>query len=159
VPDGIKTDGIGENTGCWTFYRAPGQPLKSINLSAEEIPALIDEVPILSVVAAFADGVSTISGLAELRVKESDRLATTARLLELAGIKCETAGDVLQISGSTVAHAFSFGSDDHRLVMAAMVLASRGDKTSNIQGLRWIKTSFPLFMQIFQNIYSVMTHH
>jgi 3-phosphoshikimate 1-carboxyvinyltransferase len=159
VPDAIKTDGIGENTGCWTFYRAPGQPLKSINLSAEEIPALIDEVPILSVVAAFADGVSTISGLAELRVKESDRLDTTARLLELAGIQCNTAGDVLQISGSTVGHAFSFGSDDHRLVMAAMVLASRGDKTSNIQGLRWIRTSFPLFMQIFQNIYSVMTHH
>lgn len=159
VPDGIKADGIGENTGCWTFYRAPGQPLKSINLSAEEIPSLIDEVPILSVVTAFADGVSTISGLAELRVKESDRLDTTARLLDLAGIQCKTAGDVLQISGSSRALAFSFGSDDHRLVMAAMVLASRGDKTSNIQGLRWIRTSFPLFMQIFQNIYSVMTQH
>jgi 3-phosphoshikimate 1-carboxyvinyltransferase len=159
VPDGIKADVIGEDTGCWTFYRVPGQPLKSINLSAEEIPSLIDEVPILSVVAAFADGVSTISGLAELRVKESDRLDTTARLLELAGVRCGITGDALQIYGSNVAHAFSFGSDDHRLVMAAMVLASRGDKTSNIHGLRWIRTSFPLFVRVFQNIYSVMTHH
>ena len=158
VPDGKKAESLGEVTGSWSFYRSPGQVLKPISMSEEDVPALIDEVPILSVVAAFAEGVSTIGGLAELRVKESDRLDMTAKLLDLAGIKCKITGDGLQINGSTQACAFSFGSDDHRLVMAAMVLATRGDKSSNIEGLQWIRTSFPLFVHVFQNIYSVMTH-
>jgi 3-phosphoshikimate 1-carboxyvinyltransferase len=158
IPDEEKSENLGEGTGTWSFYRAPGHELKPITISAEDIPALIDEVPILSVVAAFAEGVSTIGGLAELRVKESDRLDMTAKLLDLAGITCKITDECLQVTGSTGARAFSFGSDDHRLVMAAMVLATRGDKSSNIKGLQWIRTSFPLFVHVFQNIYSVMTH-
>ena len=158
VHDEGGSNGLGEETGCWSFFRAPGTQLKAVDISPGDIPALIDEVPILSVVAGMAKGVSTFRGLAELRVKESDRLTMTGQLLALAGIESKVEGDVLQVYGGASPRAFSFSSDDHRLVMASMVLASCGDKSSKIDGLRWIRTSFPLFMQIFQNIYSVMSH-
>lgn len=147
---------LGEMTGSCTFYRRVGDPLRPIVIASDEVQSMIDEVPILAVLAGFADGVSILRGLAELRFKESNRLDMTARLLGLAGLSCEVVGDGLQISGRSSARAFSFSSDDHRLVMAAMVLSSRGDKVSDISGLRWIQTSFPLFVSLFQNIYSVM---
>lgn len=153
-PDSSGT--LGEFTGSCKFYRRVGEPLKPIVLAPDEVQSMIDEVPILAVVAGFADGVSILRGLGELRFKESNRLDMTARLMGLAGLACEVVGDSLQISGRLSARAFSFSSDDHRLVMAAMVLSSRGDKVSDISGLRWIETSFPLFVSLFQNIYSVM---
>lgn len=147
-----KDDDLGEVSGSVSFYRPPGRPLLPLKIGGESAKAMIDEIPILGVVCAFADGVSEINGLAELRVKESDRLTMIQQLLQGAGVTCEVGGESLRISGRDRVTAFSFASEDHRLVMASMVLATKADKSSNIQGINWISTSFPLFLETFQNI-------
>jgi 3-phosphoshikimate 1-carboxyvinyltransferase len=147
---------LGEATASYSFYLSPGQALKPVNVHQNEVQALIDEVPILAVVASFAEGISKIQGLTELKVKESDRLSATHELLALAGVPCEVHVDALEVRGVRRVSAFSFGSQDHRMVMAAMVLASKGDNKSNISGLDWIGTSFPAFVRLFENLYSFM---
>lgn len=143
---------LGEFRGSVTFYRPEQSSLQPIELDAEDVKALIDEVPILAVVCSVSGGTSKIHGLGELRVKESDRLAAIKDLLTRSGVECRVHDETLEIVGLGNPTAFSFSSEDHRLVMAAIILATRGDKSSNIEGINWIGTSFPLFLESFQNI-------
>ncbi len=130
--------------------------LKPIHVPAAVTVRMIDEVPVLAIVATFADGVSLFEGLSELRVKESDRLSQLVHLLGAAGVRVENGADWLRVYGSGIrpVNAFSFESDDHRLVMSAMILATKADAPSKIKGVSWIDTSFPLFRRAFQNITS-----
>jgi 3-phosphoshikimate 1-carboxyvinyltransferase len=143
---------LGELIGDVTVSRPMGQKLKGLTVLAADIPALIDEVPILSVIAATADGPSTISGLSELRVKESDRLARLLELLATAGMSATSDGDRLWIKGGERPTGFRFACNDHRMVMSACILASAASSPSRILGAHWIQTSFPLFLPAFQNI-------
>jgi 3-phosphoshikimate 1-carboxyvinyltransferase len=122
-------------------------------ISPAEVPTLVDEVPILAVVAAFAKGPSHFRDLAELRVKESDRLAKTAELLKLAGAKFEVIGDDLKIAGGLkTANSFTYDSAlDHRLAMAATIMATRAETACTIKGADSVAVSFPGFFEHVAN--------
>jgi 3-phosphoshikimate 1-carboxyvinyltransferase len=127
-----------------------GSPLRAMHIAAAMVPTLIDEIPILAVLAMFAPGQSTFEGLAELRVKESDRLAKTAELITLAGGKAWISGDDLIVSGSSTLQVPSFTYDpagDHRLAMAAAVLAARAGNEICVLDPECVDVSFPGFFE------------
>lgn len=121
--------------------------LQAVEILPDEVPTLVDEIPILAVAASFADGVSSFRGLAELRVKESDRLENTAKLLSLAGVVAKIEGDDLIIKGGgSEVESFSFDPcDDHRLAMAASILAKRAKGSCTIKNPQCVDVSFPGF--------------
>ncbi len=102
--------------------RASG--LKSFQIEAAEVPATIDELPLLAVAAAFADGESTLSGAGELRVKESDRISATVALLRGFGVEVVEKDDGMVIRGGRPRGGASVATHaDHRIAMAAAVAA------------------------------------
>jgi 3-phosphoshikimate 1-carboxyvinyltransferase len=122
--------------------------LKGITVPAERAPRMIDEYPILAMAAACAQGTTHLLGLAELRVKESDRLAMIAAGLAACGVKIEVGEDSLTIhgtgrppnGGATVATAF-----DHRIAMSFLVLGLVSNESIGVDDATAIATSFPTF--------------
>lgn len=105
------------------LLRAPSA-LHPVHLRADEAPLLIDEIPALAVLCAFAPGKSRLEGLGELRVKESDRLEATARLLRDFAVDAVVEDDALMITGGEVLAPIRYRpARDHRMVMAAAALA------------------------------------
>ncbi len=131
-----------------------GSVLRAADIVAREVPTLVDEIPILAVAAAFAEGRSRFSGLEELRIKESDRLAKTAELLRLAGAGVSVDGDDLIIEGGLKkVRAFTYDSlGDHRLAMAAAILARFGEKPSCILNSECVRVSFPDFYEVLDSV-------
>ncbi|MCB9515145.1 MAG: 3-phosphoshikimate 1-carboxyvinyltransferase [Candidatus Latescibacteria bacterium] len=120
--------------------------LEAVEVAPDEVPRLVDEIPILAVLAARAQGKSRFHGLGELRVKESDRLAQTASLLEAFGAKARVVDDTLEVEGGArLKGAEVDAAGDHRIAMAASVLGllCRGD--SRVNGTACVATSFPEF--------------
>lgn len=105
--------------------RAGGGELRAFDIAPEDVPDLVDELPILALAAARARGTSRFAGLAELRVKESDRVATSARLLDALGVPVQVEADGLRIEGVArfrePARWPVF--DDHRLALCCAVAA------------------------------------
>lgn len=113
----------GEPVGRLTIQPAA---LRAATVTPEEVPSLIDEVPILAVLAARADGESRFQGLAELRVKESDRLALLAENLRAVGVEAEAQGDDLVVAGTDRPLAGRIRTNgDHRIAMAFAVLGDQ----------------------------------
>ncbi|MFN9620724.1 MAG: 3-phosphoshikimate 1-carboxyvinyltransferase [Synechococcaceae cyanobacterium] len=107
-------------------------PLQPFTISGDLIPRLVDEIPVLAVAATQAEGVSRIADAAELRVKETDRLAVMARQLGAMGAQLEELEDGLTIAGGTTLHAAAVDSEtDHRVAMSLAVAAgvATGDTT------------------------------
>jgi 3-phosphoshikimate 1-carboxyvinyltransferase len=131
-----------------------GSVLRPTDIEATEVPTLVDEIPVLAVAAAFADGPSTFHGLEELRVKESDRLSKTAELLRLAGAEVSVQGDSLKIGGRlTEVQPFTYDSvGDHRLAMAAAIMARRSKKPCCILDSECVGVSFPDFYEMLDSI-------
>ena len=105
-------------------------PLQAFAMGGELIPRLVDEIPVLAVAACCAEGVSTIRGAEELRVKETDRLAVMARQLGAMGARLEEHADGLTIQGQTSLHGAEVDSEtDHRVAMSLAVasLVASGD--------------------------------
>ncbi len=118
--------------------------LTATDITAEELPRLIDGIPLLAVLAARASGTSRFKGLAELRVKESDRLTRSAEMLRAFGTQVEIAGDELVITGGDRVESFEFESGgDHRLAMSAGVAALLGQGESRVLDVDCVATSFP----------------
>jgi 3-phosphoshikimate 1-carboxyvinyltransferase len=133
--------------------------LKGAEIPASLAPAMIDEYPILAVAAACADGVTTMLGLAELRVKESDRLSAIAQGLELSGVKVEEGEDSLVIYGTgqpprgTGIEAEKIKTHfDHRIGMAFIVLGMVTDEPVCIDDTTAIDTSFPGFVSLMNEL-------
>ncbi len=132
-----------------------GSPLKGVNVPANRVPSMIDEFPIFAVAAACADGISMMSGLAELRVKESDRLAVMAKGLTQCGVQLEEGEDTLIIHGTgapprggvTIETAL-----DHRIAMSFLVLGTVTDDPITIDDASPILTSFPNFIESMNDI-------
>jgi 3-phosphoshikimate 1-carboxyvinyltransferase len=123
-------------------------PLRAADIQPDEIPALIDEIPILAIAASQAAGTSRFRGLAELRHKESDRLAATVRLLRELGAKAWTQGDDLVIRGPAPLRGASFDpKGDHRLAMAAAVAGLIARGRTRITGPECIAVSYPGFAE------------
>jgi 3-phosphoshikimate 1-carboxyvinyltransferase len=110
-------------------------------------PAMIDEYPILAVAASFAKGETRMRGLAELRVKESDRLAAVADGLSSAGVENRIEGDDLIVTGSTQVRGGGTVKThlDHRIAMSFLVMGMASQQKMTIDDSSMIATSFPTF--------------
>ncbi len=129
--------------------------LVGIDVPASRAPSMIDEYPILAVAAACASGTTRMSGLAELRVKESDRLAAMAKGLAAAGVNLEETEDTLIIHGT--GHPPKGGSIveadlDHRIAMAFLVLGMISENPMTIDDASPIDTSFPGFAALLNGL-------
>ncbi|MEX1006712.1 MAG: 3-phosphoshikimate 1-carboxyvinyltransferase [Acidimicrobiia bacterium] len=133
---------LGEPVGD---LRVVASELCATTIGGDEIPLVQDELPVLAVAAAFADGVTEIADAAELRVKETDRIATVEAMLVALGVGVETASDTLAIRGGQprAARLDSYG--DHRLAMAAAIAANAADGESVVLGWKAISVSYPEF--------------
>ncbi|MDQ4133972.1 MAG: 3-phosphoshikimate 1-carboxyvinyltransferase [Actinomycetota bacterium] len=133
--------------------RARYGPLKATDVTAEEVPGLIDEIPVLAVAASVADGVTTFAGAQELRVKESDRIATVTEALRAFGVEVEPRPDGLVVTGGgrlTAGSAQSHG--DHRVAMAMAVAAMAAGGESTIEGWDAVLTSYPSFLSHLEQV-------
>jgi 3-phosphoshikimate 1-carboxyvinyltransferase len=144
-----ETDSTYESVGDITISHAP---LKGVVVE-ENIPWLIDELPALSIAFACADGKSLVKNAQELRVKESDRISSVVKNLELCGISVEEFTDGYEVSGGELQSATINSFGDHRI---AMSFAIAGLKTPmKIEDIDCINTSFPNFIELLSQIGNV----
>lgn len=123
-------------------------PLRGIVVPAELVPLAIDEFPVLFVAAAAAAGVTRVRGAAELRVKESDRIATMARALSGLGVRLSETDDGIDIEGGPIAGGPVDSAGDHRVAMSMAVAGLVADGQIRIQDTRHVGTSFPGFADL-----------
>ncbi len=129
--------------------------LRNIEIEQNIIPNIIDEVPILSVCAAFAEGEFKLQGARELRYKESDRISAICYNLKLAGLKVEEFEDGFSISGVAAEPKQIFKSfGDHRIAMAFAVLSSVFSNGGRIDEIDCIKISNPGFLNQLNSLSS-----
>ncbi len=127
--------------------RVRSSRLKGTTLLPEEVPGCIDEIPVLCVAAAFAEGRTRIAGAAELRVKESDRIAAMAWNLNEMGIDVVERPDGLEIEGRGKIKAFRGRSwQDHRIALSLIVAALAAEGPSRVFGAECMNISFPGFL-------------
>jgi 3-phosphoshikimate 1-carboxyvinyltransferase len=121
--------------------------LEAVAIPPALVPAMVDEVPAWAIAAAAATGVSRLSGASELRVKESDRLASLATNLSRLGVKAEESPDGLAITGGPVRGGTVDAAGDHRIAMAFAVLGTRAHGPVTLSGAEGIPTSYPGFVE------------
>jgi 3-phosphoshikimate 1-carboxyvinyltransferase len=131
-----------------------GADLHGTEVSPPEIPALIDEVPVLCVAAALARGRTVIRGAGELRFKESDRIGAMAAALSSMGVFCEELPDGIRIEGPAEIHpgirCDSLG--DHRIAMSLEVLSAATGVPVDVTDTECIDTSFPGFRRLLEEV-------
>ncbi|MBM4454791.1 MAG: 3-phosphoshikimate 1-carboxyvinyltransferase [Verrucomicrobia bacterium] len=129
-----------------TVYVEGGQKLRATSVGGKEIPALIDEIPILAAAAALAQGITEIRDAAELRHKESDRLAVMAKNLRLFGVPVEERPDGLAIEGGrSLVGAEVESHGDHRIAMSCAILGLLAKGRTVVKDTDCIETSYPGF--------------
>ncbi len=127
--------------------------LKACEIAGDIIPRLIDEIPILAVAAVFAQGTTVIRDAAELRVKESDRIAVMATQLNRLGAKVTELPDGLEIvGGTTLTGAEVDSADDHRIAMSLAIAALNAKGTTTITRAEAAAISYPDFTATLQKI-------
>jgi 3-phosphoshikimate 1-carboxyvinyltransferase len=139
--------------------RVRASTLKGIDVPPERAPSMIDEYPILAVAASFAEGITRMRGLKELRVKESDRLAATADMLRANGVVVEIEGDdlIVQGKGRPAGGGEVTTHMDHRIAMAALVMGLGAGNAVRIDDSAFIATSFPGFVELMRSIGADLT--
>lgn len=125
-------------------------PLRGVTVPGARAPSMIDEYPILSVVAAFAEGETMMTGLEELRIKESDRIAAVESGLSACGVDVKSGDDWLRVRGKgRVAGGGRISTHhDHRIAMSFLVLGLASEKPVEIDDGSMIATSFPEFADV-----------
>ncbi|MEJ6403644.1 3-phosphoshikimate 1-carboxyvinyltransferase [Yoonia sp. 2307UL14-13] len=130
--------------------------LKGIAIPPERAASMIDEYPVLSVVAAFAEGVTDMQGVKELRVKESDRIDAMAKGLRAAGVAVDEGPDWWKVTGlghGNVPGGATVSSElDHRIAMAFMVMGMATQKPMRVDDGSPIATSFPIFETLMADL-------
>jgi 3-phosphoshikimate 1-carboxyvinyltransferase len=133
--------------------RARFSQLQGVEVPGGRVAAMIDEYPILAVAAAFAQGTTRMSGLAELRHKESDRLAAILCGLQACGVPAEAGDDSLTVTGGMPEGGAVVATEgDHRIAMAFLVLGLAARKPVRVDRPEMIATSFPDFFPLMQHI-------
>jgi 3-phosphoshikimate 1-carboxyvinyltransferase len=128
-------------------------PLFGAEFTPEEIPSMVDEIPILAVIAAGARGETRIEGLDELRHKESDRLALMAQGLSACGVEARADGDALVVRGGAIRGGASVRTEgDHRIAMSHLVLGLAAEQPVTVEEAEMIATSFPSFREAMRGI-------
>ena len=151
-PDGATAAGAGVGEPMADLVVTSSQ-LRSIDLGPAEVAAAIDEIPIICLAAALADGTTTIRGAGELRHKESDRIDGTAIGLRALGARVDVDGDDLRIHGrASLVGAATDSLDDHRLAMTFAVagLLARGETTVHRPGSAAV--SYPGFFADLERV-------
>jgi 3-phosphoshikimate 1-carboxyvinyltransferase len=134
--------------------RARHSKLKGVHVPAHRAPSMIDEYPMLAALAGFAVGETRMDGLAELKVKESDRLAATAAGVIANGVRATVDGDTLIVhgtgkvpgGGTVTTHL------DHRIAMAFLTMGLVSDKPVTVDDTTMIATSFPEFRGLMERL-------
>lgn len=127
-------------------------PLQGVQVAAESVALAIDEIPCLAIAAACASGETVFNGIAELRVKESDRAAGVERMLTTLGISCCIDQDRIIIRGGRVQGARLHCDQDHRIAMALAIAGAVAEQSIIIEDCAAIATSFPQFRACSQSI-------
>lgn len=130
--------------------------MKGIEVPPERAPSMIDEYPVLSVVAAFAGGKTVMRGVKELRVKESDRIDAMARGLEACGVRVEEDEDTLIVhgmgAGGVPGGATCATHIDHRIAMSFLVCGLAAKAPVAVDDGSPIQTSFPVFEGLMRGL-------
>jgi 3-phosphoshikimate 1-carboxyvinyltransferase len=129
--------------------------LVATRIVASEVPRLVDELPLFALVAAHARGESVVQGAEELRVKESDRIETTAEALRAAGVRVKTARDGFRVKGvparirggCTVESA-----GDHRIAMLGALLGLVSREPVDVEDAEAVSVSFPGFFDMLDSL-------
>lgn len=134
--------------------RARFSELNGVTVPADRAPSMIDEYPMLAVVSAFARGTTRMDGLAELKVKESDRLAATAAGLAANGVGAEVDGDTLTVHGAGRVPGGGLVAThlDHRMAMSFLVMGLASEKPVTVDDTAMIATSFPEFRSLMEQL-------
>ena len=134
---------------------AESSDLRGIDIGGEIIPRVIDELPVLAMAASQAGGVTTIRDAAELRVKESDRIAATARGLSEMGAKVRETDDGMRIEGGAKLGGAEVRSEgDHRIAMTMAIAALAADGETRIGGADAADVSYPAFWDALDGLRS-----
>ena len=142
-----KTSG-GEPT-CDLLVRSSS--LKSVTIGGEIIPTLIDEIPMIAVMACFAEGTTIIKDAQELKVKESNRIDTVVTNLKAMGAHIEATDDGMIIEGGYPLHGAVIDSQlDHRIAMSFAIGALGADGETTIEGADCVKISYPEFYETLE---------
>ncbi|AEB11425.1 3-phosphoshikimate 1-carboxyvinyltransferase [Marinithermus hydrothermalis] len=132
------------------WVRARSSRLRGVRVDPELIPRMVDEVPVLAAAAAWAEGTTHIPNLAELRVKESDRVQAIAHNLENLGVRVAAGADWLEIQGGGVRPGVVEPMHDHRIAMAFAVCGLPVGVT--VKDAEWAEISFPDFWNTLEGL-------
>lgn len=127
--------------------------LNGVRVPAARAPSMIDEYPVLAALSAHAAGETRMDGLAELKVKESDRLAATAAGLQANGVATRIDGDSLIVQGGGVRGGGMVATHmDHRIAMAFLVMGLGADRPVAVDDVTYVATSFPEFLGLMEKL-------
>lgn len=146
-----------DESGCESMgsLEVKGGELQGIEIGGDQIPTLIDEIPIIAVAGAMAKGRTIIRDAAELRVKESDRISTVAEGLRRMGVTVEEFADGMEIQGGAELKGATIESlGDHRIAMAFAIAGLRAKGETIIKGAECIDTSYPGFVDELNQLIS-----
>jgi 3-phosphoshikimate 1-carboxyvinyltransferase len=132
--------------------RVRSAELKGIKIPKSLVPLAIDEFPVLFIAAACAKGETQLSGAAELRVKESDRIQVMADGLKTLGIEAKPTADGISIQGGNIGGGVVESHGDHRIAMAFSVASLRASETISIRDCANVNTSFPGFVELARQV-------
>ena len=146
----IGIDNIGYDVEPYGDITLTHSALKPFTVTSEIVPSLIDELPLLAAIACYAEGTSVISGAEELKVKESNRIATTVEALTALGGDVEPTDDgmIIHGKGGLAGGGKVRAHGDHRIAMTAAVAALGSEKGCEIEGAESAAVSYPGFWEI-----------
>ena len=132
--------------------------LHGVTVPPERAPSMIDEYPVLAIAAAYASGTTTMRWIAEMRVKESDRISASVALLKENGVETVEYEDGFAVKGGSVAGGGVVTTHhDHRIAMSALILGLQADATVTIDDSAMIATSFPTFFDLMKGLGAKIT--
>ncbi len=147
------TDRSGDDFEPHATIHVEPSPLRNVTIEGPDIPFLIDEIPILAIAALFASGTLVVRDAAELRVKESDRIAAIVASVRAMGASIIEKDDGFELFGTISVDGFVVESQgDHRIAMSAIIGAIAAGKSARVLGCDCIRTSFPNFFDILSRI-------
>ncbi|MCX7029715.1 MAG: 3-phosphoshikimate 1-carboxyvinyltransferase [Spirochaetes bacterium] len=150
----VDTSEEGSSLGePWGTVRVSPGRLRAASVGPDEVPGLIDEVPLLAVLGLFAEGLTEVRGADELRHKESDRLAAVIRLAAALGGRIEPLADGFRVEGpQRLAGGTVDPAGDHRIAMAAAIAGAGTETGVRVTGIECAKVSYPEFVRDFQSL-------
>jgi 3-phosphoshikimate 1-carboxyvinyltransferase len=146
----VEAEEVGEPVG--RLETEPATAIRPVRVPSEELPLVIDEVPVLAGIAAHADGESRFEGGSELREKESDRLAALVDGVRAMGGEADLEGDDLVIGGGGLRGGAASAAGDHRIAMALIVSALAAGAPCEVDGVEVAEVSFPGFVPLLRSL-------